>query len=203
MNSKTHSLENRLRPCSKPRMSKFAGSQCTTQRFDVQELSQSNAAPVLPSEVKAAVMTALSGCWRSAPCPPVGRLRRPHTHAPLHARRLRRQPLRADPWRWWFAWVAIEIIARLGPDDRGEKVGRSSTKTHHWKPSSRSAPMACRQWIAVGFGHVGSPGSTRRPSATETGSANENLTEERLDGQSTASERSLFSRNRSREGNEQ
>jgi hypothetical protein len=30
--------------------------------------------------------------------------------------------MRADPWRWWFAWIAIEIIARLGPDPTGRLV---------------------------------------------------------------------------------
>jgi hypothetical protein len=30
--------------------------------------------------------------------------------------------LRADPWRWWFAWIAIEMIARLGPDATGVRV---------------------------------------------------------------------------------
>lgn len=30
--------------------------------------------------------------------------------------------LRADPWRWWFAWISVEMIARLGPDATGGKV---------------------------------------------------------------------------------
>jgi hypothetical protein len=30
--------------------------------------------------------------------------------------------LRADPWRWWFAWISIEMIARLGPDATGARV---------------------------------------------------------------------------------
>lgn len=30
--------------------------------------------------------------------------------------------LRADPWRWWFAWIAIEMISRLGPDPSGRLV---------------------------------------------------------------------------------
>lgn len=30
--------------------------------------------------------------------------------------------LRADPWRWWFAWVAVEMMARLGPDPNGKLV---------------------------------------------------------------------------------
>ncbi|MDG2285645.1 MAG: hypothetical protein P8N43_08960 [Alphaproteobacteria bacterium] len=30
--------------------------------------------------------------------------------------------LRADPWRWWFAWISIEMIARLGPDPTGTRV---------------------------------------------------------------------------------
>jgi hypothetical protein len=30
--------------------------------------------------------------------------------------------LRADPWRWWFAWISIEMIARLGPDATGVRV---------------------------------------------------------------------------------
>jgi hypothetical protein len=30
--------------------------------------------------------------------------------------------LRADPWRWWFAWISVEMIARLGPDATGTRV---------------------------------------------------------------------------------
>jgi hypothetical protein len=30
--------------------------------------------------------------------------------------------LRADPWRWWFAWISVEMIARLGPDASGARV---------------------------------------------------------------------------------
>jgi hypothetical protein len=30
--------------------------------------------------------------------------------------------LRADPWRWWFAWISVEMIARLGPDATGAHV---------------------------------------------------------------------------------
>lgn len=30
--------------------------------------------------------------------------------------------LRADPWRWWFAWISVEMIARLGPDATGGRV---------------------------------------------------------------------------------
>ena len=30
--------------------------------------------------------------------------------------------LRADPWRWWFAWISVEMIARLGPDATGVRV---------------------------------------------------------------------------------
>jgi hypothetical protein len=30
--------------------------------------------------------------------------------------------LRADPWRWWFAWISVEMIARLGPDTTGTRV---------------------------------------------------------------------------------
>ena len=30
--------------------------------------------------------------------------------------------LRADPWRWWFAWISVEMIARLGPDATGARV---------------------------------------------------------------------------------
>lgn len=30
--------------------------------------------------------------------------------------------LRADPWRWWFAWISVEMIARIGPDPDGSKV---------------------------------------------------------------------------------
>lgn len=30
--------------------------------------------------------------------------------------------MRADPWRWWFAWISIELISRLGPDPTGRQV---------------------------------------------------------------------------------
>ncbi|MEO9901008.1 hypothetical protein [Nisaea sp.] len=30
--------------------------------------------------------------------------------------------MRADPWRWWFAWISIEMISRLGPDPSGRQV---------------------------------------------------------------------------------
>jgi len=30
--------------------------------------------------------------------------------------------IRADPWRWWFAWISIEMISRLGPDPGGRLV---------------------------------------------------------------------------------
>lgn len=31
---------------------------------------------------------------------------------------------RADPWRWWFAWITIELVSRLGPDKSGDFVRR-------------------------------------------------------------------------------
>lgn len=31
---------------------------------------------------------------------------------------------RADPWRWWFAWISVEMVARLGPDKSGDTVRR-------------------------------------------------------------------------------
>lgn len=30
--------------------------------------------------------------------------------------------MRADPWRWWFAWISIEMISRVGPDPSGRQV---------------------------------------------------------------------------------
>lgn len=30
--------------------------------------------------------------------------------------------LRADPWRWWFAWLALEVIAEAGPDPEGKRM---------------------------------------------------------------------------------
>lgn len=30
--------------------------------------------------------------------------------------------LRADSWRWWFAWIALELIAKAGPDPTGRRI---------------------------------------------------------------------------------
>src|SRR3546814_7760083 len=63
---------------------------------------------------------------------------------------------RADPWRWWFAWVAIELIARRGPDRDGSRIRRfvledpsletvrvSNGRAHVWTPVT-NAPLVCR-----------------------------------------------------------
>lgn len=52
--------------------------------------------------------------------------------------------LRADPWRWWFAWIAIEMIARLGPDITGARV-REFIKTNE---SLGAIRVNAARWLA-------------------------------------------------------
>jgi hypothetical protein len=53
--------------------------------------------------------------------------------------------LRADPWRWWFAWVAIELIARVGPDRDGSKTRRFVAED----PSIESVRVSAPRWLAA------------------------------------------------------
>lgn len=52
--------------------------------------------------------------------------------------------LRADPWRWWFAWIAIEMISRVGPDASGAKV-KSFIKTDGSLETTR---VTAARWLA-------------------------------------------------------
>ena len=53
--------------------------------------------------------------------------------------------LRADAWRWWFAWVAVELIARLGPDRDGSRTRRFVLDD----PSIDSVRTAAPRWLAA------------------------------------------------------
>jgi len=53
--------------------------------------------------------------------------------------------LRADAWRWWFAWVAVELIARLGPDRDGSRTRRFVSED----PSIDSVRIAAPRWLAA------------------------------------------------------
>lgn len=52
---------------------------------------------------------------------------------------------RADPWRWWFAWVAVELIARLGPDRDGARARRFVSED----PSLDSVRGSAPRWLAA------------------------------------------------------
>lgn len=53
--------------------------------------------------------------------------------------------LRADPWRWWFAWIAVELIARSGPDPEGERARRFILEDPSLEPVRRQAA----RWLAA------------------------------------------------------
>lgn len=53
--------------------------------------------------------------------------------------------LRADPWRWWFAWIAVELIARGGPDPEGDRT-RSFILTD---PSLETVRRQAPRWLAA------------------------------------------------------
>lgn len=53
--------------------------------------------------------------------------------------------LRADPWRWWFAWVAVELIARMGPDRDGSRTRRFLAED----PSIESVRTHAPRWLAA------------------------------------------------------
>jgi hypothetical protein len=53
--------------------------------------------------------------------------------------------MRADPWRWWFAWIAIELISRTGPDTQGEKTSRFIRED----PSLELVRATAPRWLAA------------------------------------------------------
>jgi hypothetical protein len=53
--------------------------------------------------------------------------------------------LRADPWRWWFAWIAVELIARTGPDRDGSRTRRFVLEEPSIDPVRRNAV----RWLAA------------------------------------------------------
>lgn len=53
--------------------------------------------------------------------------------------------MRADPWRWWFAWIAIELIARTGPDPQGDKTSRFIRED----PSLELVRATAPRWLAA------------------------------------------------------
>lgn len=53
--------------------------------------------------------------------------------------------LRADPWRWWFAWVAVELISRRGPDRDGSRTRRFVAEDPSIEPVRNHAP----RWLAA------------------------------------------------------
>lgn len=52
--------------------------------------------------------------------------------------------MRADPWRWWFAWISIEMISRLGPDPSGRQV-KTFIRTDE---SLQSVRHTAARWLA-------------------------------------------------------
>lgn len=53
--------------------------------------------------------------------------------------------LRADPWRWWFAWIAVEMIARTGPDPEGARTRRFLKED----PSLETVRRQSVRWLAA------------------------------------------------------
>ncbi len=53
--------------------------------------------------------------------------------------------LRADPWRWWFAWIAVELIARTGPDPQGARTRRFLLED----PSLEAVRRQVTRWLAA------------------------------------------------------
>lgn len=53
--------------------------------------------------------------------------------------------LRADPWRWWFAWIALELIAEAGPDPTGRRIKDflKDSETHPLTEESAVRWLAC------------------------------------------------------------
>ena len=59
--------------------------------------------------------------------------------------------LRGDPWRWWFAWIAVELIARSGPDPAGGRARRFVLED----PSLDSVRHQAPRWLAASPARVG------------------------------------------------
>lgn len=53
--------------------------------------------------------------------------------------------LRADPWRWWFAWIALELIAGTGPDPGGRRIKAflKDSETHPLTDEGAARWLAC------------------------------------------------------------
>ncbi|MBM3547403.1 MAG: hypothetical protein FJX54_10640 [Alphaproteobacteria bacterium] len=52
--------------------------------------------------------------------------------------------LRADPWRWWFAWLSLEMISEAGPDPEGKHM-------RHFLRDSEAHPLTdetATRWLA-------------------------------------------------------
>ena len=58
--------------------------------------------------------------------------------------------LRADPWRWWFAWIAIELISRSGPDADGSRTRRFILDDPSLETVRRQSP----RWLAAAPGRI-------------------------------------------------
>lgn len=59
--------------------------------------------------------------------------------------------LRGDPWRWWFAWIAVELIARSGPDPQGGRARRFLLEDPSLEPVRHQAP----RWLAASPARLG------------------------------------------------
>lgn len=53
--------------------------------------------------------------------------------------------MRADPWRWWFAWIAVELISRTGPDTEGNTTKRFILED----PSVEAVRVLSPRWLAA------------------------------------------------------
>lgn len=53
--------------------------------------------------------------------------------------------LRGDPWRWWFAWISVGLIARSGPDALGSRVRRFILED----PSLETVRHQAPRWLAA------------------------------------------------------
>jgi hypothetical protein len=53
--------------------------------------------------------------------------------------------LRADPWRWWLAWIALELIAETGADPAGKHIKQflKDSETHPLTDESAARWLAC------------------------------------------------------------
>jgi hypothetical protein len=53
--------------------------------------------------------------------------------------------LRADPWRWWLAWIALALIAESGPDPTGKRIKAflKDSQTHPLTDESAARWLAC------------------------------------------------------------